>query len=308
MSMFDCRATDRWRAASGQLPDLPPGPSKISMPAARTARQALSLRIFIGLLSAALLITAASPVSAKSPLLFPEQTPRVALDPGHGGKDAGARGPTGLLEKSVCLALARNLALRLEAHYRVILTRSDDYQVELQQRTAIANQAEADLLISLHTAAGYVHATRGIVLYYYADIARNAPEDDMERLDLTGDPQQWSQTQKRHQPASLALATALKKRLDGIPDTPKCSIRGAPLAVLEGADMPAVLIEIGNITHPATEARLAALQDGGWLAAPIAEGIQDFLTARRESHNFNNRIRMPNPVGFRNKNRPRRPL
>ena len=217
------------------------------MPSAQTARQALSLRIIIGLFSAALLITAVWPASARGPLLFPEQTPRVALDPGHGGKDLGARGPTGLLEKNVCLALARNLALRLEAHYRVILTRSDDYQVELRQRTAIANQAEADLLISLHTGAGYSHAARGIVIYYYADAARSLPVDDMEHQVPTDDPQQWNQTQKPHQPASIALATALKKRLAAVPDAPQCSIRGAPLAVLEGADMPAVLIEIGNI-------------------------------------------------------------
>lgn len=82
------------------------------------------------------------------------------------------------------------------------------------------------------------------------------------------------------------MATALKKRLDKFPDSPGCSIRGAPLAVLEGADMPAVLIEIGQITHPATEARLAALQDGGSLAGPIVAGIQDFLAERQGSRGY----------------------
>jgi N-acetylmuramoyl-L-alanine amidase len=242
------------------------------------------LQFLIGLLTGALLMAASSTASAQAPLLFPKQTLRVALDPGHGGKDLGARGPTGLLEKDVCLALARNLALRLESHYRVILTRSDDYQVELQQRAAIANQAEVDLLVSLHTGAGYVHATRGIAIYYYTDAARSTPIDDMDRLVPADDPQQWHRTQQRHQPASLALATALKKQLDRVPDSPGCSIHGAPLAVLEGADMPAVLIEIGHITHPADEARLAALQDGGWLAGPIVDGIQDFLAERSVSH------------------------
>jgi len=273
-------------ATSGEPPVPPPVPSNFSLPAARTAHRAAARRLSIWLLSAALLITTAWPVSAQSPLLFPEQTPRVALDPGHGGKDLGARGPTGLLEKNVCLALARNLALRLETRYQVILTRSDDYQVELRQRTAIANQAEADLWVSLHTGAGYAHAARGIVLYYYADAGQRQPVDDMERMVPADDPQQWNQTQKRHQPASLELATALKKRLDSVPDAPQCSIRGAPLAVLEGADMPAVLIEIGNITHPATEARLAALQDGGWLAGPIVDGIQDFLTRHQKSRGY----------------------
>jgi N-acetylmuramoyl-L-alanine amidase len=218
------------------------------------------------------------PSFADPPLVFPEQRPRIALDPGHGGRDFGARGLTGLLEKDVCLAFARDLSLGLESQYKVILTRSDDYQVDLQQRAAIANQAAADLLISLHTGASFVHATRGIAIYYYADGARVAARDAMDRSVDAEDPQLWDRTQQPHQPASLALATALKNRLDQAPDSPGCSIHGAPLAVLEGADMPAVLIEIGHITHPATEERLASLKDGGWLAQQVAAGIRDFLS------------------------------
>jgi N-acetylmuramoyl-L-alanine amidase len=286
MQACEHQLTDTRRTIADRLPNSQPSPSNYCKKSARSAHRAFSLRIFAGLVTLSLLMATVWPASAQVPLPFPKQTPRIALDPGHGGKNPGARGPTGLLEKDVCLALARNLALRLESSFTVVLTRSDDYQVELQQRTAIANQAEADLLISLHTGAGYVHASQEIVLYYYADVARNVPMDDMERLVPADDPRQWRQTQKRHQPASLALASALKKRLEGMPDAPKCSIRGAPLAVLEGADMPAVLIEIGHITHPATEAWLAALQDGAELAEPIVDGIRDFLTTRREFRGF----------------------
>lgn len=285
MSEFQCQLADTLRAAMDRLPDSPPGPSRLSLPTVRMMHGDTPLRLLIGLLSLALLVATALPALAQTPLLFPKQTPRIALDPGHGGKDPGARGPTGLLEKDVCLALARNLALRLESRYRVILTRSDDYQVELPQRAAIANQAGADLLVSLHTGAGFVHASRGMAVYYYADTARSAPADDMDRRIPADDPQQWHRTQQRHQPASLALATALKKRLDRMPGSQGCSIHGAPLAVLVGADMPAVLIEIGHITHPATEARLAASQDGEWLADPIFNGIQDFLRERTGARN-----------------------
>jgi N-acetylmuramoyl-L-alanine amidase len=267
------------------LADSTPRPSNLFKPTKGMASEGIYLKFLIYLLSIALLSVAAWPAWARTPLLFPEQTSRIALDPGHGGKDTGARGPTGLLEKDACLALARNLALRLESHYRVILTRSDDYQVELRQRTAIANQAGADMLVSLHAGAGYVHASRGFIIYYHADAARAAPKDNMDRRVPADDPQQWGRTQQRHQPASLTLATVLKKRLDRIPDSPGCSIRGAPLAVLEGADMPAVLIEIGHITNPATESRLAALQDGEWLADPIIEGIRDFLSERSGHRN-----------------------
>jgi N-acetylmuramoyl-L-alanine amidase len=240
-----------------------------------------SVIFFIGLLSGAILLATSLRAAADPPLPFTGQTTRIALDPGHGGRDSGARGPTGLLEKNVCLTLARDLALRLESDYKVILTRSDDYQVELQQRTAIANQANADLLISLHTGAGFVHSTRGITIYYYADTARGAPNKAMDSSTAPDDPQEWDRTQQRHQPDSLALATALKNRLDQAPDSPGCRISGAPLAVLEGADMPAVLIEVGHITHPATEARLAALKADGWLVDQIVNGINDFLSQHR---------------------------
>jgi N-acetylmuramoyl-L-alanine amidase len=232
---------------------------------------------------------------ADPPLILPGQSFRIALDPGHGGSDFGARGPTGLLEKNVCLALARNLALRLESQYKVILTRSDDYQVELQQRDAIANQADADLLISLHTGASFVHATRGMTVYYYADTDRGGPSDAMDPSIAADDPQQWDLAQKRYQASSLALATALKKRLDESPESPGCSLRGAPLTVLEGADMPAVLIEIGHITHPATETRLADLKEDGWLADQIIDGIKDFLAQRKgtRSSQIDSHLRPP---------------
>ena len=156
------------------------------------------------------------PVSAQSPLLFPGQTLRIALDPGHGGNAPGARGPTGLLEKDVCLALARNLALRLESNYTVILTRSDDYQVELQQRAAIANQADADMLISLHTGAGYVHATRGIAIFYYADAARAPPTGGADRLVPADDPQQWDRTQQRQREFLVNISHELRAPLNAI--------------------------------------------------------------------------------------------
>jgi len=231
-----------------------------------------------------ILLGTLAPALANPPLLFPEKTARIALDPGHGGRDTGAQGPTGLLEKDVCLELARKLALRFETLYQVTLTRSDDYQVEIKQRAAIANQADADLLISLHTGASFVHSARGISIYYHTAASRSISSNDMPRSGESDDRQQWEQTQNRHQSASLALATVIKKYLDQDPDAPRCSIHGAPLAVLEGADMPAVLIEIGHITHPATEAKLADPQSRERLAEQIYYGVQAFLSERIRSH------------------------
>jgi N-acetylmuramoyl-L-alanine amidase len=228
---------------------------------------------------AAFLAIGLSSAWAGPPLLFPVKTAMVAVDPGHGGSETGARGPTGLLEKNVCLELARKLAVRLESRYHVTLVRSDDYQVELQQRSAIANQAQADLLVSLHTGAGFVHSMQGISIYYH--VPRNSPLSDRQTSGGKASPWQWDQTQLRHQPDSLSLATTLKQYLEQIPDAPACRIKGAPLPLLQGADMPAVLIEIGYLTHPATEAKLAAPREQELLCEQIFKGIQDFISRQK---------------------------
>ncbi len=229
------------------------------------------------IISAILWATLSSAWSAP-PLLFPEKTARIALDPGHGGKDAGAKGPTGLLEKDVCLEVARKLAIKLETLYQVTLTRSDDYQVDLNLRAAIANQADADILISLHTGAGFVHSARGMAIYYYASDHQAGPSGGGDK------PQRWEQTQTRHQPASLRLAAALKKSLDQLdPESPHSSVHGAPLALLEGADMPAVLLETGHITSPATETKLADPKYQERLVDEILKGVQAFLSEQAAS-------------------------
>lgn len=209
------------------------------------------------------------------PLLFDDADAIVALDPGHGGRDRGAHGPTGLLEKRVALELANKLALRLESRYGVRLTRSDDYDVELHQRAATANEANADLFISLHTGAGFVHATQGLAVYYYQagkpGIESIAEGADIPKL------RQWKHLQERYAAASKALATHMQRALAALPHRPSCQVLGAPLAVLQGADMPAILIEVGHITHPATETLLSQSHGLDALANAIDQGIERFL-------------------------------
>jgi N-acetylmuramoyl-L-alanine amidase len=209
------------------------------------------------------------------PLPFNDADAIVALDPGHGGRDRGARGPTGLLEKQVALELAHKLALELESRYLVRLTRSDDYKVELHQRAATANQANADIFISLHTAAAFAHTTEGLAVYYH-----QTGEPGMEsgaKEAATTRPRQWKQIQQRYAAASKTLATHMQRALSAMPQRPACQIIGAPLAVLQGADMPAILIEVGYITHPATEKRLSQAHGLDALALAIHKGIDRFL-------------------------------
>lgn len=202
----------------------------------------------------------------------------VAIDPGHGGRHTGARGATGLLEKTVTLALARRLALDLETDYRVVLTRSDDYHVDLHQRAAIANHANADLMISLHTGTGFRHAARGWAIYYYS--APGNPAQTPPTEIGSSSKRLWHHVQGKHAQASKALGNLFKSELEQLSADTSCHLQGAPLAVLYGADMPAVLIEVGHISHPETEKSLSTAEGTALMVKALRRGVDDFFRQR----------------------------
>lgn len=230
----------------------------------------LTLTIFLGLF-----LTVEGGLIQADPLpLPPSRADAVAIDPGHGGRDDGARGPTGLLEKTITLSMARQLVIELETEFQVTLTRSDDYHVDLYERTAIANHAKANLMVSLHTGAGFRHVFRGRMIYYHAGRADEA-ESDNARTQSTQNG--WHQVQSRHLQASKTLAETIKRHLDALADGESCHIQAAPLVVLQGADMPAVLVEIGHITHPETEKTISQTEGMTLLVNTISQGIREFL-------------------------------
>lgn len=214
-------------------------------------------------------------------LLFPEHKPRIAIDPGHGGADGGAQGPTGHLEKAIALELARQLALSLESRYEVILTRSDDYRLAPRQRSAIANQAKADLFISIHTGAGFLHGANGKMVYFFSPL-KDGAKMPPEAVDAK-DQQRWDRAQARYKDASISLASALTENLKKLDTASGCKMQGAPLVVLEGTDMPAVLIEVGHITHPATEKNLRSPQGLRHLVRAIEQGVDKYIELSKPS-------------------------
>lgn len=232
-------------------------------------------------LAAWMLICWVTSAMAEPGLIFPGHKPRIAIDPGHGGADDGAQGPTGQLEKAITLELARQLALTLETQYEVILTRSDDYSIAPRQRSAIANQAKADVFIAIHTGAGFLHGTNVKMVYYYRPLKNtvNIPPNAADAKDR----QRWERAQLQHKDASISLASALSGNLDKLDDAPGSKIQGAPLVVLEGADMPAVLIEVGHLTHPATEKKLRSPQSLEQLARAIAQGVKAYFESSQVS-------------------------
>ena len=100
---------------------------------------------------------------------LPDDLPRqkvVVIDPGHGGDDLGAVGPSGLAEKAVTLSVAQKMREILSETCEVHLTRNGDFPVDLEDRTAVANHHRADVFVSLHAGGAFRHQGRGTVIFY----------------------------------------------------------------------------------------------------------------------------------------------
>ena len=188
----------------------------------------------------------------------------IVIDAGHGGAEDGAKGPSGTLEKQVTLSVARRLKAALEGRLgvRVILTRDGDTTVGLDERAAVANNNKADLFISLHANAALRPATSGAEVFYlsldeYGDAAERVAHTDSDPLPVFGGGTRdielilWEMAQARYIEESAALAQTVEASLrQRVPMSPR-AIQQAPFRVLVGANMPAVLVEMGFITNPA---------------------------------------------------------
>jgi len=203
----------------------------------------------------------------------------IVIDPGHGGHEKGAKGPERTLEKTVTFNLARIIAVELSNTYKVILTRTDDYWLDLPNRTATANHEVADLFISIHTGGSFHHQARGMTLYYFKEPLGPALTQTTELLKPLNSGTQipWDKIQNRHKTTSSALAKLIRKRINEQVIFIKSKVQGAPLMVLEGADMPAVVLEIGYISNPAEEKSLRDINVLSKVAKGIHNAVDEFF-------------------------------
>jgi N-acetylmuramoyl-L-alanine amidase len=226
--------------------------------------------------------------------LAPSGTLRViVIDAGHGGSEEGAKGPGGALEKNVTLAVARRLKAALEARLgvRVILTRDGDVTMGLDERAALANNNKADLFVSLHANASLRQGMTGAEVFYlsldeYGDAAERVARGDSELLPVFGGGTRdielilWEMAQARYIQESAALAQAIDASLrERVPMSPR-AIQQAPFRVLVGANMPAVLVEMGFITNAAQEKQLQSDEFQNLLVQGLLESITRFRDAR----------------------------
>ncbi len=225
--------------------------------------------------------------------------PLIIIDPGHGGVDSGARGAVGV-EKDIVLAVGRALekSLLASGRYRVMMTRGDDTFVPLERRIRIAQEHEAQLFISLHAdsleARELAHAIRGATIY---TLSQSASDERARRLadkenaaDLLAGahlPTEIFQDDVKsilfdlmaRESAGLALnfRQFALKRLRGNIQLSRDPQRSANFLVLRQTETPAVLIELGYISHPEEEKQMLSQEWQRKIAGAITAAVNDFF-------------------------------
>jgi len=212
---------------------------------------------------------------------------KIVIDPGHGGHDTGTIGPHGLLEKDLVLDVSRRLSKLLQSRLGadVVLTRRDDTFIPLETRTAIANQEQADLFVSVHANSSHDPDARGVETYYLnftsspeaLDVAarENAASDKSihELQDLVKKIALKEKIEESREFASDiqdSLHSSLSSKSPGIRDR---GVKKAPFVVLIGANMPSILAEISFLSNPSDERRLKTADFRQRIAESLYRGI-----------------------------------
>jgi N-acetylmuramoyl-L-alanine amidase len=216
---------------------------------------------------------------------------KIVIDPGHGGHDAGTVGPNGLLEKDLVLDVSKRLAKLLSTRMgvEVVLTRRDDTFIPLETRTAIANQEQADLFVSVHANSSQDPDASGVETYYLN--FTSSPE----ALEVAARENAASDT-SIHELQDLVKKIALKDKIEesrefaadvqqslysGLarkdPDERDRGVKKAPFVVLIGANMPSILAEISFLSNPGEERRLRTPEYRQRIAQSLFRGIERYV-------------------------------
>ncbi|MEE2665917.1 MAG: N-acetylmuramoyl-L-alanine amidase [Myxococcota bacterium] len=220
-----------------------------------------------------------------------ERFDSVVIDPGHGGDDRGARGRSGLLEKDLVLDVSRRLAKRLRGHgLEVLETRTADAFVPLETRTMLANDAGADLFISIHANSAASPKPSGSEVYFVSvdatdersralaerensafgrDAASALPTDPL--VAIIGDMIASESMREANVFAKIAQA-----ELDSIDRVASRGVKQAPFVVLLGVQMPASLIEVGFLSNPQEERALLTSERRDAIAAALERAVLQY--------------------------------
>ena len=216
---------------------------------------------------------------------------KIVIDPGHGGHDTGTIGPNGLEEKDLVLGVAKRLGKLLQSRMgaEVIYTRQDDTFIPLETRTAIANEQQADLFVSIHANSSSDRDARGVETYYLnftsnADALEVAARENAvsdksihELQDLVKKIALKEKIEESREFASdvqQALHTGLAAKSPAIRDR---GVKKAPFIVLIGANMPSILAEISFVSNPTDAHKLETAEYRQRIAESLYRGISRYV-------------------------------
>ena len=223
----------------------------------------------------------------------------IAIDPGHGGEDPGAIGPSGTREKHVVWGISKELASIIEKDpaFKPVMTRTGDYYIGLRKRVEVARNARADLFVSVHADAYRLPQPQGSSVYVLSQRGASSESarwlaDSENRADLIGGVEgvltlgdkdetlagvlvDLSMTATLSE--SLKVGSRVLKNLGRVNHLHKRDVEQAGFLVLKSPDMPSMLIEAGFISNPQEEKRLKDLAYQRKLAQQIANAIKDYF-------------------------------
>jgi N-acetylmuramoyl-L-alanine amidase len=235
----------------------------------------------------------------------------IVLDAGHGGHDAGATGPTGIQEKDVVLDVTQRVARMMEESglgIKVALSRTADVFVPLRDRTNFANKQRADLFVSIHANAHPRSVSEGIETYFLSSEASDtearqtaAIENGVVQLESPASRQKtdavksilWDLAQSEFQHESSFLAETVQDSMTRSLRLVNRGVKQAGFYVLGGAAMPAILIEIGFLTNPKEEKKLATPEYREAAAKAIYTGLSEYK--RRHDQRMRAALSRPAP-------------
>lgn len=211
-----------------------------------------------------------APVEPEKTPILAEQKVVVVIDPGHGGRDVGTTSSTGLLEKDLTLDIAQRLGELLKDRLgcEIVLTRTEDKFVPLETRAAVANNAHADFLISIHGNSSSYEDVRGIETYYY--------RPNIEISEADADPAEAAKSFAND--VQSALLTGLK---DGRKMLRDRGVKSASFVVLREVQMPAALSEISFMSSSRDAEQLDTPQYRDRVAEALYKGIANHLSHRK---------------------------
>ena len=219
----------------------------------------------------------------------------IVIDPGHGGEDAGAVGPSRRYEKVINFNVSKNLySILKQRGYKVYLTRTNDTFIKVMNRTVLANEKNADLFISIHTNSvpkEKANEVTGIETFFLSP-ARNERAKRVAAIENKSDIREMSSSSQSvfleslnrpritasHKFAIDVQAGLLQATRSKYKDIKDSGVREGPFWVLVGAQMPSILVELGYVSHPIESKRLYDQDYQLLLANGIANGVDSYFS------------------------------